>query len=78
MWDEQFESILREHLPFLPADEEIRKDLSLMEAGLDSMGIVELLSKLEAAYEVRFQDEALALETFESAGTLWSTLAALA
>ncbi|MFC4565989.1 acyl carrier protein [Nocardiopsis mangrovi] len=78
MWDEQFESILREHLPFLPADEEIRKDMSLMDAGLDSMGIVELLSKLEAAYDVRFQDEALALETFENAGTLWNTVSGLA
>ncbi|GAB3465878.1 hypothetical protein GCM10027570_54490 [Streptomonospora sediminis] len=77
MWDEQFETTLRNSLPFLAAGDEIREDTSLMDAGLDSMGIVELLAKLEAAYGVRFQDDALTLETFETPGTLWKVLAGL-
>ncbi|WP_078764232.1 phosphopantetheine-binding protein [Marinactinospora thermotolerans] len=77
MWDEKFENTLRESLPFLAPDEELREDMSLMGAGLDSMGIVQLLSRLEDAYDVRFRDEALTLETFETPGTLWKVLTGL-
>ncbi|WP_394296736.1 acyl carrier protein [Nocardiopsis gilva] len=38
------------------------------------MGTVELLAQLEAAYDVRFVDEALTMETFASPGVLWKTL----
>ncbi|GAB3693218.1 hypothetical protein GCM10027589_58310 [Actinocorallia lasiicapitis] len=77
MWDEQFESILRRHLPFLPPDGALEADLSLRDFGLDSMGTVELLSQLERVYTVKFVDDALNAENFAAPGVLWSTVCEL-
>ncbi|AHH94851.1 hypothetical protein GCM10010174_35950 [Kutzneria viridogrisea] len=77
MWDPQFEQILRDYLPFLSADEPLTEDINLREHGLDSLAMVELLANLENAFAVRFVDEALKLETFQSPGVLWSTLSGL-
>ncbi|MFF4354906.1 acyl carrier protein [Streptomyces sp. NPDC001530] len=77
MWDEQFEEILRAHLPFLQNDEVLDKESSLRDLGLDSLGMVELLSSLEKAYGVRFLDDLLTMETFATPGTLWSTLSSI-
>ncbi|MFE7135740.1 acyl carrier protein [Streptomyces sp. NPDC057638] len=74
MWDEKFEAVVRRHLPFLGADEELDATTALRDLGLDSLGTVELLSDLERAYEVRFVDEALTLETFATPERLWRTL----
>ena len=74
MWDERFEESVRRYLPYLPADEELAADTPLRDFGLDSLATVELLSALEASYEVRFQDEALSLATFETPEVLWKTL----
>lgn len=78
MWDEQFEEILRPYLPFLPADEELSGETNLRDLGLDSLGTVELLASLENAYDVRFVDDALSMETFASPGVLWGTLSKMA
>jgi acyl carrier protein len=77
MWDSTFDETLRSYLPFLPADEALTAETPLREYGLDSLATVELLSVLEQSYNVRFEDDALNLETFENPGRLWSTLAAL-
>jgi acyl carrier protein len=77
MWDEQFEVLLRGHLPFLDAGEELQPDLSLREFGLDSLGVVDLLVSLEDAYSVRFVDDALSMDAFESPAVLWDTVFSL-
>ncbi|MFE5663999.1 acyl carrier protein [Streptomyces niveus] len=77
MWDDRFEELLRRHLPYLPADEPLEQTTSLRDVGLDSMGMVELLSSVESLYGVRLRDDALTMETFESPATLWRTLAAV-
>ncbi|WNV85352.1 phosphopantetheine-binding protein [Umezawaea sp. Da 62-37] len=77
MWDNTFDETLRSFLPFLPAEEALTAQTSLREYGLDSLATVELLSVLEQNYNVRFEDDALNLETFENPGKLWSTLAEL-
>ncbi|MEU9206306.1 acyl carrier protein [Streptomyces sp. NPDC048332] len=74
MWDEQFDILLRKQLSFLPPDEPITEDMRLREYGLDSLGMIELLAGLEAAYDVRFRDEALSLEIFETPDVLWNSL----
>lgn len=76
MWDLQFEELVRRQLPFLPTDEELHGDSSLREFGLDSLGTVELLSALESAYQIRFSDDALTLETFATPMVLWEALSA--
>ncbi|MFB7664796.1 phosphopantetheine-binding protein [Kitasatospora sp. NPDC056138] len=77
MWDETFEETLRKFLPFLPPGERLEDDTRLRELGLDSLGTIELLGTLENAYDVRFLDDALTLETFETPGVLWKTVQSL-
>ncbi|MFC4907599.1 acyl carrier protein [Actinomadura gamaensis] len=77
MWDEPFEQLLRTHIPLLGPDDEFSADLSLRDFGLDSMGMVALLSGLEETYSVRFVDDALDVTNFATPATLWKTLTAL-
>lgn len=77
MWDERFETLLRGHLPFLEAGEEVAADLNLREFGLDSLGVVDLLVSLEEAYGVRFIGEDLKMDTFAAPSVLWATLSKL-
>ncbi|KJE21279.1 phosphopantetheine-containing protein [Frankia torreyi] len=77
MLDIHFEELLRQHLPFLPADETLHDNTSLREYGLDSLGTVELLSTLEAEYRIRFSEEALTLETFATPALLWRALSTM-
>jgi acyl carrier protein len=74
MWDSKFDELLRQYLPYLAADEELTANVPLRELGLDSLAVVELLKALEDTYDVRFEDDALTLETFETPGVLWSAL----
>ncbi|MER6624957.1 MULTISPECIES: acyl carrier protein [unclassified Streptomyces] len=77
MWDDSFEEILRKNLPLLESGDEITADLSLRDHGLDSMGMVAILSSLESTYGVRFVDDALDLDNFATPETLWKTLSAM-
>ncbi|MEU6868885.1 acyl carrier protein [Streptomyces sp. NPDC046876] len=77
VWDSRFEPIVRPHLTFLPDDAEFSADLDLRDFGLDSLGIVDLLIELENTYQVTFTDDALAMETFATPGSLWATLTGL-
>ncbi|MFE0026108.1 acyl carrier protein [Amycolatopsis sp. NPDC059021] len=74
MWDTKFEDLLRRQLPYLGAEEKLEEDTPLREFGLDSLAMVELLSVLERTYDVRFEDDALTLDTFKTPGILWKTL----
>lgn len=76
-WDEQFDQLLRQVLPFLPADGELRGDLELAEAGLDSLTIVELLVALEQAYGIVIPDELLSMDKFATPMTLWEAISTL-
>jgi len=71
MWEAQFEDIMRQYIPFLDADEALDPDASLRDLGLDSMGIIEMMGALEAAYQVRFLDDMLNLQTFATPRTVW-------
>ncbi|WP_329572834.1 phosphopantetheine-binding protein [Kitasatospora sp. NBC_01266] len=73
-WDQKFEELLREYLPFLDGEEPLEADTDLRDSGLDSLGAVELLGSLEGAFDVRFVDEALSLETFATPAVLWQTI----
>ncbi|MDT0444141.1 acyl carrier protein [Streptomyces johnsoniae] len=77
MWDETFEQLLRKHLSLMEAEDELTADINLRDFGLDSMGMVALMSSLEEAYGVRFVDDALQVENFATPETLWNTLAAM-
>ena len=73
-WDPQFDGILRPYLPFLAPDEALAADAELRDLGLDSLGIIELLTSLEHAYAVRFRDDLLTMSTFATPTRLWEAL----
>ncbi|MFE3170886.1 phosphopantetheine-binding protein [Amycolatopsis sp. NPDC059090] len=75
--DEQFEALVRPHLPLLPPGAELGANDRLFDFGLDSLGVVNLLASLEKAYRVRFTHDAMNMSTFETLGTLWTALSAL-
>ncbi|MET8682158.1 phosphopantetheine-binding protein [Streptomyces sp. NPDC004647] len=76
-WDEQFEELVRRFLPFIDAEEPLAEDMNMRDAGLDSLGTVELLGALEDLYQVRFVDDALTMDTFATPGVLWATISKL-
>ena len=69
--------MLREALRLLPADEELRPDLSTATAGLDSLAAVELLIRIEAAYNISISEELLQLDSFATPGALWELVTAV-
>lgn len=74
MWDEEFETLVRRHLPFLGPEEDLDADLNLRDFGLDSLGVVDLLASLESTYGVRFIDDLLSMDTFTTPIVLWDAL----
>jgi acyl carrier protein len=76
VWDSRFEEILRSAVPRL-ADRPIEPGQDLRDAGLDSMGSVELLLQLESVYDILVPDEMLTIETFETPADLWRVVNAV-
>jgi diaminopimelate decarboxylase len=73
-WDDTFEAMLRGALRLLPADEELRPDLSTATAGLDSLAAVELLIRIEETYDIAVSEELLELDSFATPGALWKLI----
>ncbi|MER5733763.1 phosphopantetheine-binding protein [Streptomyces sp. NPDC002138] len=73
-WDDRYESVLAELLPRLAEERPLSADRGLRAAGLDSMAVVELLVRLEEAYQVAIPDEELGPEAFETVGSLWEVV----
>lgn len=73
----KFQDILRPHLPYADSAD-LASTHELASLGLDSMGVVQLLTDLEEGYEVELPDEILNEETFETVGSLWRAVSALA
>ncbi|MBE1485543.1 phosphopantetheine-binding protein [Plantactinospora soyae] len=76
-WDPEFESELRKHVKLLLGDSPLEADASLVDLGLDSLGMVGLLVDLETLYEIEFPDSSMNLETFATAGNLWGVVSRL-
>ncbi|WP_033443420.1 acyl carrier protein [Saccharothrix sp. NRRL B-16314] len=70
MLDARFEAITRTHLPFVAEQDELHADLDLRSAGLDSVGMVTLLSELENTYGVRLPEDLLTESTFATLASL--------
>lgn len=74
MLNEAYTTILRRHLKYLSADEEIIPHLRLKEFGLDSMASVALLLEIEDEFDITLPDSSLTAETFSTAESLWSVV----
>ncbi|MFJ5772727.1 acyl carrier protein [Streptomyces sp. NPDC093094] len=77
MIDDRFAVLLRRHLPYLAPDEPLDENTSLRDLGLDSMGMVELLSAVEGEYGIQLRDDALNTQTFATPATLWQAVSAV-
>jgi acyl carrier protein len=74
--DSGFAATLRPFLKYA-GDQEITAESRLRDLGLDSMQAIELLFAIEDGYGVTLPDEKLVDATFETAGRLWSEVAAI-
>lgn len=68
-----FRKTLLAHLPYAESDELTETD-DLAALGLDSMGVVQLLTDIEESYQVELPDELLSEETFMTVGSLWQAV----
>lgn len=73
-WDARYPKVLAEVLPRLGSP--VGADDNLRASGLDSLALVDLLVRLEEAYNVTIPDGELSPEAFETPARLWSVLEA--
>ncbi|SFC88260.1 phosphopantetheine-binding protein [Streptomyces aidingensis] len=71
-----FRTTLLAHLPVASGDDFAPGD-DLSALGLDSMGVVQLLTDLEETYGLELPDELITEETFETVGSLWEAVGPL-
>ncbi|UED82978.1 phosphopantetheine-binding protein [Streptomyces profundus] len=68
-----FRATLVAHLPYASGEELAPSD-DLAALGLDSMGVVQLLTSLEETFGLDLPDELITEETFETVGSLWEAV----
>ncbi|MFJ8308146.1 MULTISPECIES: phosphopantetheine-binding protein [unclassified Streptomyces] len=73
-WDADFEKLLTSVLPRSTGSGPLDPSLDLKSVGLDSMATIELLVRLEGAYDVEFPEETLTGATFATPAALWAVL----
>ncbi|WP_271221616.1 phosphopantetheine-binding protein [Streptosporangium carneum] len=71
---ESFTTLLRRHCRELPPERALTEDLSLVELGVDSLQVVELIMAIEDRFGIEFPEELLVPESFASPGALWNVL----
>jgi acyl carrier protein len=71
-----FRTALLAHLPYADSGELSETD-DLAALGLDSMGVVQLLTHLEETFGLDLPDELITEETFETVGSLWAAVGGL-
>ncbi|MFI7011229.1 acyl carrier protein [Streptomyces sp. NPDC050145] len=76
MWDQKFETLLRDRLPGLDAGAPLTEDLPLAAFGLDSMATVGLIGAIEDGYGT-LPDEAVTPANFTTPGTVWALVSSL-
>jgi acyl carrier protein len=75
-WPSRFESVLRQYLPLLGDDERLAPDTWLTDLGLDSLGVVSLLSELADGFGLVLDEESLDPALFATPASLWAAVAA--
>ena len=73
----RYHDVLCGRLPFT-GSESLGPDDPLMDLGLDSLTIVQLIGDLENAFHIDFPDDLVDAETFATVGSLWAVVQGLA
>lgn len=71
-----FRKTLLTHLPYADSDDFAATD-DLAALGLNSMGVVQLLTDLEETFGLELPDELITEETFGTVGSLWGVVGQL-
>lgn len=74
MWDARFEAALRHVIPALSEDTPLTPDLDLAAAGINSIGLVRLMMRLEREYQTEFAFDLLNFQIFRTPETLWTAI----
>ena len=73
---DRYADLLRSLLPYV-GEGPLDPALPLSDLGLDSLGIIQALVEIEAAFGIEFPDDWLTAETFASVGSLWDSVSTL-
>lgn len=71
-WDE-FEKVLQRHLS-LEVNEPVKADDSLIDSGLDSIAMVQIMFDLEDVFGFTFPPDLINESTFRSPAALWQVV----
>ena len=66
--------IIRQHAWVIPPTVAITPDFKLLEAGVDSMTLVEIIAGLETEFDHTFPDDQLTLDVFRTPASIASTV----
>jgi acyl carrier protein len=72
--EKSFIELIREFLPSLPADQEVTADLDLVSCGLDSLGVVSLIVRIQMEYDITIADSDLVAASFSTPERLWQVV----
>ncbi|MDJ0347454.1 acyl carrier protein [Streptomyces sp. H10-C2] len=75
-WDTAFDEVLRTSLPLLKQGEELLPGTPLSDYGLDSMGMMQLIARLETSHGVSFPPGTMPSCAFANPGVLWGMVQA--
>ncbi|GAA2091712.1 hypothetical protein GCM10009801_57810 [Streptomyces albiaxialis] len=70
-WDAAFEEVVRAGLPLLKPTEELLPHTDLVACGLDSVGMMQTIARLEDSHGVTFPPGTMPPSAFANAGVLW-------
>ncbi|GAB2605898.1 acyl carrier protein [Kribbella endophytica] len=74
VWPDAFEETVRSLLPAYPAQQPLSPDISFRSIGLDSLGVMALVMRLQQRFGLNFPPAAVALVNFETPAAAWRTV----
>jgi len=67
---EKLSDVLRDHMPDAPEEGPLAPETNLVDLGIDSLRLVELIIALEDTFDVMIPDEEMLAENFRTVGTI--------
>lgn len=71
---EKLEKILQEHARFIAVGANIQSNMTLASLGIDSLGIIELIVKIEDEFDLEIPPEQVTPDTFSTPDSIWQLL----
>jgi acyl carrier protein len=70
MSQDKLSDVLRDHMPDAPAQGALDPEANLVDLGIDSLRLVELIISLEDSFDMLIPDEEMLAENFRTVGTI--------